>query len=84
MDVVTMSSKGQIVIPRSIREELSLGKSDKFMIVADRDDILLKRIKQSDVKKQLIRLADKYSAEFRRAGITRQDLEREIADARKA
>ena len=44
MDVITLSSKGQLVVPRNIREEMGLEKEDKFVVVHDKNSILLKRI----------------------------------------
>ena len=60
-DVVTISSKGQVVIPAKIRGEMGIEKSDRFIIVHDRDTILLKRIRDSDFRKRMGQLLDKFS-----------------------
>jgi AbrB family looped-hinge helix DNA binding protein len=41
MDVVTLSSKGQIVIPSKVRKKYSLKKGDSLVIVEEKDAIRL-------------------------------------------
>ena len=38
----TLSSKGQVVIPEAIRERLGLKTGVQFVVVADRDVVILK------------------------------------------
>lgn len=38
----TLSSKGQVVIPEAIRERLGLKAGAQFVVVADRDVVILK------------------------------------------
>ena len=40
----TMSTKGQVVIPRVIREELELKPGDDFEVVRRQDEVVLRRI----------------------------------------
>jgi antitoxin PrlF len=84
MEVITMSSKGQLVIPRSIREEMGLQKQDKFAIAYEKDAILLKRIKQQDLEKEMLNLLDKFADKFEKAGISKTDIEKEIRSVRNA
>jgi len=44
MEFTKLSSKGQVVIPQEIREELSLKEGMPFAVTAQGDSILLKRI----------------------------------------
>ncbi len=82
-EVVSVSSKGQIVIPKEIRDAMGLVKGEKFIIVSDRDAILLKRLKDSDLKKRMYKLLDYFSDKFEEAGIAKDDIEKEIAEARR-
>jgi AbrB family looped-hinge helix DNA binding protein len=41
MDVVTLSSKGQIVIPVKVRKKFSLKEGDSLVIVEEKDAIRL-------------------------------------------
>ncbi len=43
-DVTALSSKGQVVLPKQIRESLSLEAGAKFIVITDGDNILLKPI----------------------------------------
>lgn len=44
LDVTTMSSKGQVVIPTDIRKELGLLSGTKLMVLTDGANLLLKPI----------------------------------------
>ncbi len=48
IDTTTISSKGQIVIPASMRKNLKEG--DKFLIIKDESSFLLKRADDLDEK----------------------------------
>lgn len=39
-----MSSKGQIVIPEIIRKQLNLKPGSQFVVIGDKDVVILKRI----------------------------------------
>ena len=41
MDVVTLSSKGRIVIPAKVREKFSLNTGDSLVIVVENDAVRL-------------------------------------------
>ncbi len=49
MEVSTtvVSSKGQVVIPRSIREKVKLKAGEKLLAYGDKDTIVLKKISSS-------------------------------------
>jgi len=82
IDVITLSSKGQFVIPKNIREEMGLEKEDKFVMVHDRDSILLKRIAREEAKKAMLNLLNKFSDEFKKHKITQKDVIKEIKKVR--
>ena len=44
-----MSSKGQVVIPEEIRNELGLGPGTQFVVVGDRDVVILKALTPPDL-----------------------------------
>jgi len=84
IEVVNLSSKGQLVIPKDMREEMGLNPKDKFVLVNDKDTIILKRLQEEEVKSRMISLMKIFTKEFKEAGITQEDLAREIKAARKA
>ena len=51
LDITTMSSKGQIVIPKELRKGFHEG--EKFIIIKADDKIILKRTKDLNIKEDL-------------------------------
>ncbi len=58
VEIITLSSKGQLVIPKGLREKLKLEQQDKFVIIAEHDSILLKRIRKEDADESMRVLLD--------------------------
>jgi len=50
--IAKVSTKGQIVIPSSLRRNIRAG--DEFLIVRDDDRMILKNIKDVDIKDDLV------------------------------
>tara|TARA_Y100000310_G_scaffold329346_1_gene399006 strand:- start:513 stop:773 length:261 start_codon:yes stop_codon:yes gene_type:complete len=50
LETTSLSSRGQIVIPRGIRKKLSLHIGEKFVIVGEDDTILLKKMEMPSFK----------------------------------
>jgi len=46
----TISEKGQVVIPQSIRKELKIKPKNKFLVYGKDDTIILKKLELPDVK----------------------------------
>ena len=56
MDMVTVSSKGQVVLPASMRAALSIGDGDKLAVYETNGIIMMKPVKlptERDFKKHL-------------------------------
>lgn len=47
-DLVTVGEKGQIVIPKKIREDFKIGKGTKLLISEDKEKITLKPAKLTE------------------------------------
>jgi AbrB family looped-hinge helix DNA binding protein len=45
-DVITVSSKGQIVIPRGVRKKLGVKGGEKLLVLTHDGDILLRKTKE--------------------------------------
>jgi len=82
MDVTSLSSKGQLVLPKTIRKSLCLSGGDKFMIFVEGDNILLKPIKSPSRREflSLINKAEKWADEV---GIKKPDINKAIKAVRK-
>ena len=60
VSVVTVSSKGQIVLPERFREEMKLKKGTHLLIVKESDVLILKKEESAkDDFKDLTRLAER-------------------------
>jgi AbrB family looped-hinge helix DNA binding protein len=76
-----MSSKGQVVIPDSIRKRLDLKEGAQFLVIGDADVVILKVVTPPDLSEfdALIKQARKQAKE---AGLKQKDITSAIAKAR--
>ena len=51
-EVTTISEKGQVVIPQSIRKELGIKPRTKFLVFGRGDTVIMKKLELPDVKKE--------------------------------
>ena len=77
-----MSSKGQVVIPEDVRDQLGLREGSQFVVVGERGVVILKVITQPSSRgfDSLIATARKQA---RQAGLKRSDVASAIAKARR-
>lgn len=76
-----MSSKGQVVIPEALRRQLGLQTGCQFLVLGDKDAVILKTISAPSPKEFSALLAKARKA-ARRAGLTSEDLTDAIRKAR--
>jgi AbrB family looped-hinge helix DNA binding protein len=76
-----MSSKGQVVIPESIRRQLGLKSGDQFVVVGQGDVVILKMIAKPSMK-QFDAVINKARKQARAAGLKRSDIEKAVRKAR--
>ena len=50
MEITSLSSRGQVVIPQDIREQLSLKTGEKFVVIGRDSTIILKKIQPPSFK----------------------------------
>ncbi len=82
LEVTTMSEKGQVVIPQSIRKELGIKPKTKFLVYGRGDTVIMKKLELPDIKKEwedIFKLMDKKELK-----ISDKEVQKEIAEARKA
>ena len=77
-----MSSKGQIVIPESIRKRLDLKEGAQFLVIGEEDVVILKVVTPPDMNEfeALIKQARKQAKE---AGLERRDIDSAVSKARR-
>lgn len=73
-----MSSKGQVVIPEEIRNRLGLKAGVQFVVLGERDVVILKALSAPSMK-DFDELIAKARKQARKTGLKRSD----IAEARK-
>ncbi|MCU0276787.1 MAG: AbrB/MazE/SpoVT family DNA-binding domain-containing protein [Acidobacteria bacterium] len=81
IDFTRLSSKGQIVVPRRIRERLRLANGDLFLIFGSDDTLVLKRMEGPSLAEFNGILASARKS-AKKAALTRQDLEKAIQAVR--
>ena len=85
VEVTTISTKGQVVIPAHIREELGLDKGSQLVISKIEDFVVLKKVNISDPKEEFRKLTEMGKKHAKKLGInSEEDVVRMIHEARKA
>jgi len=82
IEITSMSSRGQVVIPLDIREHLGLREGEKFVVVGEEDTVILKKITMPTFK-NFDKLIEKTQQFAKQKGITKEDVESAIKRARK-
>ena len=80
--ITTMSTRGQIVLPKKIRTALKLYEGTQFIVFSDSDNILLKPIKAPSVAEfdSLLKKARQWASE---SGMKESDIDNAIKSIRK-
>jgi len=83
VEFTKLSSKGQVVIPQDIREDMKLKPGTPFAVIEQKDSILLKKIEIPKAKSW-----ETVTRPFRKAakksGFTKADLDRVLEEVRKS
>jgi AbrB family looped-hinge helix DNA binding protein len=79
--VTTISEKGQIVIPQSIRKELGIKPRTKFLVYGRGDTVIMKKLELPDMKKEwneIFKTMDKKNLK-----LSEKEVQEEVAEVRK-
>lgn len=81
-DVTAVSSKGQIVLPKTIRDSLSLMTGARLMVMCDGENILLKPIRKPDISefRSMMDAAKDWASDV---GMKEEDIDEAIRDLRR-
>ena len=81
LDMTRMSAKGQVVIPGDIRQALGLSTGTKFVVAAEGDTVVLKRIGRPSMPEidKLFAESQKFA---RQAGLKKSDVKKAIQKSR--
>ena len=84
VELVKMSAKGQLVVPKEIREQEDFKPSDRFIPFPVNNGVLFKRIKMPNVKQEFLSLSKEIEKQFKRQKVTQKDVDEAITWARKS
>ena len=84
IELTRISEKGQIVIPSSLRREMNINKSDKFLVFGENNTIILKKIDQAAFKKSFKEVSNPLQKMAKQSGLSKKELEKAIRDVRNA
>jgi AbrB family looped-hinge helix DNA binding protein len=76
-----MSSRGQVVIPESIRDELGLEPGAQFVVLGQ-DDVVMFKVISPPSREEYARLKRQLRKQAREAGLKRSDIPKAIARVR--
>ncbi|MFC1745945.1 AbrB/MazE/SpoVT family DNA-binding domain-containing protein [Candidatus Riflebacteria bacterium] len=82
IDMTKLSSRGQVVIPGDIRDSMGLETGTKFLVFAEGDTVILKKVGPPS-EKQIKKLLDKTRKLAKKAGIKKEDVKKAIREVRK-
>jgi AbrB family looped-hinge helix DNA binding protein len=77
-----LSTRGQVVIPEEVRNELGLNEGDQFVVIGQGDTVILKVIAPPKLE-DFQELLSQARAEAKKAGVKKADLKSAIAKVRR-
>jgi AbrB family looped-hinge helix DNA binding protein len=80
-EITAMSSKGQVVLPKKIRDNMNLCAGTKFVVISDGENILLKPVKAPSLEEfhKVMEESRKWAQD---AGITEDDIQEALKTVR--
>ncbi len=82
IEITSITSRGQVVIPQKIREKLQLVEGEKFVVIGEDDTIVFKKLKAPSFK-GFDKLLAKTREFAKEKNITEKDVEDSIKESRK-
>lgn len=84
VELTRISEKGQVVIPSSLRKEMKIATSDRFLVFGEGSTIILKKIENPTFKKSFDEIANPIQEAAKQIGLTKKDLQKAVRDVRNA
>ncbi|MEM2902858.1 MAG: AbrB/MazE/SpoVT family DNA-binding domain-containing protein [Candidatus Bathyarchaeia archaeon] len=83
-DVIVVSSKGQVVIPQSLRDKLGIKPRSKLLVYGYEDALIMKKFEIPDVRRKLEALYKRIDRRIAKYGeLSEEEIEEEIQKYRK-
>ncbi|MBU2633940.1 MAG: hypothetical protein KJ674_01720 [Nanoarchaeota archaeon] len=77
-ELVKMSPKGQLVVPKDIREKEKFSPRDRFVAVGINGGVVFKRVSIPDVKMEFQSLSREIAKKFKENKIKKQDIKEAV------
>ncbi len=81
IETTRLSSRGQVVIPEAVRKRLGLKTGVQFVVIGDRDVVILKTI-AAPARSEFAAVAAKARRQAREAGLRASDITRIVRKVR--
>ncbi len=82
IEITSISSRGQVVIPQSLRERLRIHEGEKFIIIGEEDTIILKKMEMPSFE-GIDKLLKKTKEFAKQKELKETDVEESIREIRK-
>lgn len=82
-ELVKMSPKGQLVVPRDIRAKENFKPSDRFVAFGVKGGVLFKRVNIPDVKAEFESLSKEIAKQFKERKVKESDVKEAVKWARR-
>ncbi len=83
VELVKMSPKGQLVVPKDIRKQEDFRPSDRFVPFRVRNGVLFKKLKMPNIKAEFNSLAKEIQQQFKEKEVSPKDVNEAVKWARK-
>lgn len=83
VEITKASSRGQIVLPKNIRDQIGIKSGDYFAVYSDGDTIFIKKIEMVKLRALFEATSKEIRKHAKKKGITRKMIAEAIADVRK-
>ncbi len=82
IEITSVSSRGQVVIPRRIREKLNLQEGEKFVVIGEKNTIVFTKLDVPSFN-GFEKLLKKTQDHAKKYNLTEKDIEESIKESRK-
>jgi len=82
IEITSVSSRGQIVIPQSLRNRLKIHEGEKFVVIGEDNTIVLKKLEMPSFR-GVDKLLKKTREFAKKKGLKETDVEEAIRETRK-
>ena len=83
-EITTISAKGQVVIPQTLREKLRLKPKTRLLVYGEGDTIIMRRLYLPDMREEWVRIRQIIEERNKKYGsLTEEDVKKEVEASRR-